>query len=844
MRYEQILLMVIFILCFGNQIAVGAPEAFLHDNTEHVHVVGMVFEFDGDPYPEILDLYFGLTHSDGSGRLRQGTWFPVSGIGEPLPSIDYNNDGLDDLVQLSNGKLRIRLNTPRGTFEPILEQSLPANIVASQVPMHLNADGLADFLVLFDSGAIYHLISNGLGEAYTMQLQAMLSPTRADAKLRDMDGDGDVDAILMPNGSCSLALQGADGSWSITGLYESGRRIDDHQQVDFDLDGDMDIVLFHWASQKRAVLLRNNGGVLEFVQELELGVSTGISDIRVVDMNHDGREDFVYNLRFAGGSQVTGAMIFDGGPMYYGVHQFDEAFGVNIGLGDFDGDGFDELLQQISTPTISGVSREGIGVYHIDDTDQPVERARSYCKVSDSPLILDLQADGDMDILMATGYGSSTVLLNDGLGRFSDTETYIDTGITEFATADLNQDGIPDVAIVSEYTDQLVVRFGDGSGQFPDETRYVVGDGMREIHIADIDQDGDDDLLVTRQIPGVIVVLYNNGSGEFAQVLELPTNSSLPVATRTGDLNQDGVLDIVYASLVGSGRLEVRYSYAGGGYLPALGYETQTPVVKDIVVRDITHDGYPDIILGGVSQGVVGQNSTLSLHINSGLLGILEASTRVESDLYTNRIMLADMNGDGIDDIIQIGYPIGFGMSNKARVFLLNSDGAIELELESELRQQFDSDDTYSIFIQDFDADGDQDLLMFQSYLRDRSVSQFLNNGDGTLEYSRTPIDRTTLTLTHQDYESKFVMKDMDLDGDLDFISGSYDLGVLRVIENKDRNYCVMDLNDDGGIDFFDVSIFIVAFQGHDPLADWNGDGAFDFFDVSGFLKDYQGGCP
>ena len=55
---------------------------------------------------------------------------------------------------------------------------------------------------------------------------------------------------------------------------------------------------------------------------------------------------------------------------------------------------------------------------------------------------------------------------------------------------------------------------------------------------------------------------------------------------------------------------------------------------------------------------------------------------------------------------------------------------------------------------------------------------------------------------------------------------------------------CPADLNDDGLIDFFDVSAFLSAYASMDPIADFNKDGVFDYFDVSVFLSDYAAGCP
>ncbi len=55
---------------------------------------------------------------------------------------------------------------------------------------------------------------------------------------------------------------------------------------------------------------------------------------------------------------------------------------------------------------------------------------------------------------------------------------------------------------------------------------------------------------------------------------------------------------------------------------------------------------------------------------------------------------------------------------------------------------------------------------------------------------------------------------------------------------------CLADLNADGILDFFDITIFLGAFSANDPVADMNEDGAFDFFDVAAYLEAFSAGCP
>lgn len=59
-----------------------------------------------------------------------------------------------------------------------------------------------------------------------------------------------------------------------------------------------------------------------------------------------------------------------------------------------------------------------------------------------------------------------------------------------------------------------------------------------------------------------------------------------------------------------------------------------------------------------------------------------------------------------------------------------------------------------------------------------------------------------------------------------------------------DTNCCAADLNSDGMLNFFDVSVFLTAYSNQDPIADFNDDNTWDFFDVSAFLTAFNAGCP
>lgn len=73
----------------------------------------------------------------------------------------------------------------------------------------------------------------------------------------------------------------------------------------------------------------------------------------------------------------------------------------------------------------------------------------------------------------------------------------------------------------------------------------------------------------------------------------------------------------------------------------------------------------------------------------------------------------------------------------------------------------------------------------------------------------------------------------------------AYDSGVVlqACISATTHPACSVDLNNDGSLDFFDVSAFLTALGNNDSIADLNDDGNFDFFDISAFLMAFQAGC-
>jgi hypothetical protein len=169
-------------------------------------------------------------------------------------------------------------------------------------------------------------------------------------------------------------------------------------------------------------------------------------------------------------------------------------------------------------------------------------------------VIADLNADGHVDLAIGNDT-SLAILLGDGTGSFgAATQYYSHTSAGwGLVVADLNGDGIPDVAITDGAGGQVAILFGNGDGSFGAPTNYIADYGPSIIVVGDLNDDGKPDLATVNQIAGDITVLINQGAGLF-------TAYNPPVPADTEDPDSLGLVD-----LYGNGNLDILVLDEGGG---------------------------------------------------------------------------------------------------------------------------------------------------------------------------------------------------------------------------------------------------------------------------------------
>ena len=163
---------------------------------------------------------------------------------------------------------------------------------------------------------------------------------------------------------------------------------------------------------------------------------------------------------------------------------------------------------------------------------------------------VDIEADGDLDIVLGAKAGVPTVLRNNGDGTFLAVQPFSGiSGVSGFAWADLDGDGNPDAAII-DGVGQLHVFMNLRQGQFHERPLPPGFSSVKAVAVADANNDGILDLLAV-QAGGAIVRISDKNEGqswETAEIARVPNpgnDLAGDVRLRVADLDNNGALDLL-----------------------------------------------------------------------------------------------------------------------------------------------------------------------------------------------------------------------------------------------------------------------------------------------------------
>ena len=166
---------------------------------------------------------------------------------------------------------------------------------------------------------------------------------------------------------------------------------------------------------------------------------------------------------------------------------------------------------------------------------------------------VDIEADGDLDIVLGAKNGEPTVLRNNGDDTFLAIHPFLGiSGLLGFAWADFDGDGNPDAAII-DGDGRLHVFINERQGQFRERPLPADISTVKAIAVADANNDGVLDLLAIKADGSIVRISdKNEGEGwETAQIATVPDASNSlagDVRLQVADLDNNGALDLILST--------------------------------------------------------------------------------------------------------------------------------------------------------------------------------------------------------------------------------------------------------------------------------------------------------
>jgi hypothetical protein len=510
------------------------------------------FNLDGEADVAVLTPIFpsgrvAILFGNGRGGLQPPQNYPVGSSSTGIVAADFNNDGALDLAvsNRDSNDVSVLLNNGDGTFAPAQNLSVnsqPSALAAGDV----DGDGYVD-LVVANSNSQDLSILRGRGDGtFHRAINVAVGANPVAVTLGDFNDDGrpDVAVATAPlccstaPGDIAILLGNGDGSFQSARAFAVGTTAGTVLAADFNGDAKLDVVA---TGASIAELFGNGDGTLQVATTYP--VSQAPTSVAAGDFNRDGMRDLaVLSVPFGGGAPQVSVLLGNAGG------SFREGVTIPLAINnprtiltaDFNGDGNLDLLVAASNDVNSLAILLGVG----DGTFRPPFIFSTGFNAN-SVAIGDFNGDGKLDIVMTTSFSSNAVILiGVGDGTFQAPRFFLG-GTGRIAVGDFNHDGRLDLAVTGGIGGNgvsIVLGNGDGTFQLPSNT-YPTGQNPQAIVAADLNGDGVLDLAVANSLSNNVSVLLGNGDGTFQSAFNFGVGGG-PFDIAAGDFNGDGRFDL------------------------------------------------------------------------------------------------------------------------------------------------------------------------------------------------------------------------------------------------------------------------------------------------------------
>ncbi|MCA8967993.1 MAG: VCBS repeat-containing protein, partial [Planctomycetes bacterium] len=135
------------------------------------------------------------------------------------------------------------------------------------------------------NGANLVWLNNGHG-SFSSNGQALGSRISQGVALGDVDGDGDIDAVVANNGANEIWLNNGSGQFTSSGQTLGSRNSQDVALADLDGDGDLDAYFAGYGADE--VYVNDGSGVFTLNQSVGLNQGIGVG---LANLDNDGQPE-------------------------------------------------------------------------------------------------------------------------------------------------------------------------------------------------------------------------------------------------------------------------------------------------------------------------------------------------------------------------------------------------------------------------------------------------------------------------------------------------------------------------------------------------------------------------
>jgi len=646
-----------------------------------------------------------------------------------------------------------------------------------------NQDSFLDLAaVRFASGrkgvAVFPGASDG---AFGSPINALTIPNDSgfinDLTTGDLNGDAAPDIVAVSDNSVWVVLNNGAGGFASPARYVSGEVLRRVTVGDFNSDGKTDIVVAIIDGDSTADgLLFLNDGTGNFGQPQEIQRSETFSihqpeKVVATDLDGDGALDLIF---IHGSVGTAGIYKGKGGGGFTPQPNVGIGFFTASAIADFNSDGRSDLLI-----VGSGSGQDEIRIFLNDGTGgfgEPVRTPAKEDVFSVSGAVADdFNGDGKTDVVLRISNRLNfretgiRLFIATTDGRFNEPIGYHPSVVAPaMASGDFNHDGLPDIVSMNNIGRLTIVSAQSGGFDAPRGFVYSPPGqlfpqfSVRDLKSGDLNGDGVLDLVVAASGLSDAAIMYGDGHGAFNAPVSINSGvtGGTPVAVEIRDFNNDGRPDL---ALINSNtrNLMVLNNAGQGAFEPAASINVGVNATG-LVSADFNNDGNLDIVVRGQSAG-------LTLYLGAGGLGFTQSATGIGGNITNVFFTDGDFNGDGNRDLA-IFDDLQSQSSGSVNIVILHGNGQGGFGQPTNVKIQ---ERLSFLKAEDFNLDGRDDLI-YAHQLGGNTLFVVLSNPQGGFG-APTPYQVGSVTRW-------VVTTDINGDGKRDLISSSFDTGTISLM--------------------------------------------------------------